>query len=124
MNLYSIQLNQTLFNHRHLVIQILVVPTLNANQITEPSIAYVRQIMLAIPTAHVDLNVCSIRIAHVIEAVPVTDVSIHVRELVESMPIVEWPTTFLFAVAKKPLPEIHMDLVDLFLSNVRFLPNK
>ena len=124
MNFYLIQLNQTLFNHLHLVIQILVAPTLNANRKTEPSIVCVPTIMSAILTVHVVQNVCSIRTVLVTKVVPVTDVSIHALELAESTPIVEWQTTFLFAVAKKPLLEILMVLVDLYLSNVRFLSNK
>jgi hypothetical protein len=80
--------------------------------------------MSAILTVHVVQNVCSIRTVLVTKVVPVTDVSIHALELAESTPIVEWQTTFLFAVAKKPLLEILMVLVDLYLSNVRFLSNK
>ena len=79
--------------------------------------------MSEIRTVLVDLNVFSTRTVHAIKAVPVTVVSIHARELAESTPIVEWPITFLFAVAKNPTLEIHTDLVVLYLSNVRFLPH-
>jgi hypothetical protein len=80
--------------------------------------------MSVIHTALVDLNVFSIRIVHEIKAVPVTDVSIHARELAESTPIVELRITFLFAVVKKPIPEILMDLVVLYPPNVSFFSNK
>ena len=71
--------------------------------------------MSVIHTALVDLNVFSIRIVHEIKAVPVTDVSIHARELAESTPIVELRITFLFAVANIPILETLTAPVVLYL---------